>query len=78
MRLDWTGGADAYHQFHPAGDPPVEHLADILVNARVFVERWGWWPMEGWLTAFQRRGLAHLDEQHGWRPGPPGSAGRRA
>jgi GT2 family glycosyltransferase len=66
VRLDWTGGADAYHQFHPTNDPPVQHLDDILANARIFFERWGWWPMQGWLTAFQRLGLAHFDEDRGW------------
>ena len=33
VRLDWVGGADAYHQYHPSSDPPVEHLDDILANA---------------------------------------------
>ena len=72
VRLDWTGGAYAYHQFHPAGDPPVEHVDDILANAHVFVRRWGWWPMTGWLTEFQRLGLAHFDPADGWRRGPEG------
>jgi GT2 family glycosyltransferase len=70
VRLDWTGGADAYHQFHPSGDPPVEHLDDVLANARIFFRRWGWWPMTGWLTEFQRLGLAHCDPTDGWRGGP--------
>jgi GT2 family glycosyltransferase len=70
VRLDWIGGADAYHQFHPTGDPPVEHVDDVLTNARVFFQRWGWWPMAGWLTEFQRLGPAHLDPTDGWRRGP--------
>ena len=37
--------------------PPVEHLDDILRNGRVFRDRWGSWPMRGWLEAFERRGL---------------------
>lgn len=69
VRLDWTGGADAYHQFHPSGDPPVEHLDDVVANAHVFFRRWGWWPMSGWLTEFQRLGLAHFDVVEGWRRG---------
>jgi GT2 family glycosyltransferase len=76
VRLDWTGGAEAYHQFHPTSDPPVQHLDDILANAQIFFRRWGWWPMEGWLGAFQRLGLAHFDDDHGWRSGQP--AARRA
>lgn len=56
--LTWVGGAHAYHQHHPVQDPPVDHLDDILVNARLFHRRWGWWPMRGWLDAFAARGLA--------------------
>jgi N-acetylglucosaminyl-diphospho-decaprenol L-rhamnosyltransferase len=55
--LCWVGGADALHQYHRVSDPPVEHLDDILSNAAVFYERWGWWPMQGWLNAFERLGL---------------------
>jgi GT2 family glycosyltransferase len=59
--LTWVGGAWAYHQHHPADDPPVQHLHDILRNARTFYGRWGWWPMMGWLTAFRDRGLIRMD-----------------
>lgn len=55
--LSWVGGAWAHHQHHPASDPPVEHLDDIVRNARRFRARWGRWPMEGWLRAFADRGL---------------------
>lgn len=61
MGLRWVGGAHAYHQFHPVSDPPVEHLDDIVVNARTFFERWGRWPMVGWLDAFAARGLLEYD-----------------
>ncbi|WP_415973952.1 glycosyltransferase family 2 protein [Rhodococcus sp. 077-4] len=57
MGLRWVGGAHAYHQFHPVSDPPVEHLDDIVANARTFFDRWGRWPMVGWLDAFAARGL---------------------
>ncbi len=53
----WVGGATAYHQWHPVSSPPVEHLDDVLRNGALFADRWGWWPMEGWLAAFQERGL---------------------
>jgi GT2 family glycosyltransferase len=66
VRLDWTGGAVAFHQFHPTNDPPLQHVDDILANARIFFARWGWWPMEGWLTAFERLGLARFDADQGW------------
>ncbi len=55
--MRWVGGAHAYHQFHPVSDPPVEHLIDIVTNARTFHRRWGWWPMRGWLQEFSERGL---------------------
>lgn len=57
MKLTWVGGADAYHQFHQVSDPPVEHLDAILANAHVFHQRWGRWPMRGWLASFEKAGL---------------------
>ncbi|WP_260853258.1 glycosyltransferase family 2 protein [Kocuria palustris] len=70
--LQWVGGADAFHQWHPVSSPPVEHLDDILRNGEVFARRWGWWPMEGWFEAFEQRGLVVADGP-GWRraDGPP-------
>lgn len=59
--LIWVGGAWAYHQYHPTSDPPRQHAADIVRNAAVFYRRWGWWPMSGWLEAFEREGLARFD-----------------
>ncbi len=59
--LWWVGGAPAYHQHHPADSPPVAHLEDILRNARIFHERWGWWPMSGWLEEFENLGLIRFD-----------------
>ncbi|MCV7031968.1 glycosyltransferase family 2 protein [Mycobacterium sherrisii] len=55
--MRWVGGAHAFHQFHPTADPPTQHLDDILRNAAIFHQRWGWWPMEGWLAAFEADGL---------------------
>jgi GT2 family glycosyltransferase len=59
--MRWVGGAHAFHQFHPTTDPPVHHLDDILRNAAIFHERWGWWPMQGWLAAFEADGLITRD-----------------
>ncbi|MFC9437375.1 glycosyltransferase family 2 protein [Nocardia sp. NPDC057030] len=61
-RLRWTGGADAYHQYHPVSDPPIEHLDDILTNATIFHRRWGHWPMRGWLDTFAANG--HITYDH--------------
>ncbi|WP_193045158.1 glycosyltransferase family 2 protein [Mycolicibacterium baixiangningiae] len=55
--LIWVGGAHAYHQHHPVSSPPVEHLHQIVANARIFHRRWNRWPMPGWLDAFEREGL---------------------
>lgn len=59
--LAWVGGAWAHHQHHPVSHPPREHLGDVVRNARVFRERWGRWPMEGWLRAFADEGLVAWD-----------------
>ena len=53
----WVGGADAYHQHHPVSSPPVEHVSAILRNGGLFAQRWGWWPMQGWLADFESLGL---------------------
>lgn len=64
--MRWVGGADAFHQYHPVADPPVGHLEDIVRNAGIFHRRWGWWPMEGWLTSFETAGLIYREA--GGRP----------
>lgn len=58
--LWWVGGAHAYHQYHPTATPPTQHLGDIVANANVFFDQWGWWPMLGWLEAFRAAGLARV------------------
>ena len=66
-RLLWVGGARAHHQYHPTSSPPVQHVHDVVANANRFAERWGWWPMEGWLEAFAARGLAHRSADGSWQ-----------
>jgi GT2 family glycosyltransferase len=66
VELCWIGGAHAYHQHHPTAEPPVQHVDEILCNAAIFHDRWGWWPMRGWLDAFAARGLVEFDERS-WR-----------
>ena len=63
--LWWVGGAQAYHQHHPSPDPPLQHLESIVANANRFHQRWGWFPMEGWLDRFAALGLARLDPHTG-------------
>lgn len=54
----WFGGtAQAFHQFHPAASPPVQHLESICRNATIYFDKWGEWPMGGWLQAFVELGL---------------------
>lgn len=71
--LTWVGGARAYHQHHPVESPPVRHLDAIMRNGALFRDRWGWWPMTGWLDEFAARGLIARDAQGDYRhlPQPP-------
>ena len=64
--LGWVGDARAYHQHHETSEPPVQHLDDILRNGSVFAERWGRWPMEGWLREMERMGLVTQEAGDGW------------
>lgn len=61
VELAWIGSARAYHQHHAVQNPPVSHLDDIVRNANLFHERWGEWPMRGWLDAFEQRGLVRVE-----------------
>ena len=65
--LTWVGGATVYHQHHASTSPPVQHLEAVVRNAGVFEQRWGWWPMLGWLEQFRERGLAERDEAGRWQ-----------
>jgi GT2 family glycosyltransferase len=52
--------AKAFHQHHATYSPPLNHFADIVRNAKVFHHRWGQWPMDGWLKAFEADGYIRL------------------
>jgi GT2 family glycosyltransferase len=65
--LLFAGGFEAFHQWHPAYDPPLQHFSDIVRNAGRFHERHGIWPMDGWLDAFAERGLIARDRRGGLR-----------
>ncbi|AGZ42931.1 glycosyltransferase family 2 protein [Actinoplanes friuliensis] len=72
--LVWVGGAHAYHQYHPTSAPPWQHLDDILRNGKLFADRWGSWPMEGWLEAFAAAGAIERTPE-GWQRTPVRAAG---
>ncbi|MGI8755976.1 MAG: glycosyltransferase family 2 protein [Acidimicrobiales bacterium] len=55
--------ARAYHQHHATHDPPLQHVEDIVANSRRFHDRWGRWPMEGWLADMASMGIVE------WSPG---------
>lgn len=67
VELAWVGSARAYHQHHPVERPPLRHVDAILRNGAIFAERWGWWPMTGWLDAFAERGLVVRTPSGGYR-----------
>lgn len=50
----------AFHQHHASYDPPLNHFADIVENARRFRDKWQEWPMLGWLNAFEARGYIRV------------------
>ena len=66
--LVWVGGAHAYHQYHPTSSPPWQHLDDILRNGARFAQRWGEWPMTGWLRAFAEEGAVNGTAHRGDGP----------
>ncbi|KAA9131746.1 glycosyltransferase family 2 protein [Microbacterium caowuchunii] len=65
--MAWVGSARAHHQHHEVEDPPLRHLDAILRNGALFAERWGRWPMAGWLDAFADRGLVERTSDGGYR-----------
>ena len=50
----------AYHQYHPSYDPPLNHLAEIANNARVFYRKWDILPMKKWLDRFVELGYLRI------------------
>jgi GT2 family glycosyltransferase len=52
-----VAGAAVLHQHHDSFDPPVQQLVETVANAQHFRDKWGDWPMEGWLVGFERMGL---------------------
>ena len=52
-----VGGAAVAHRHHDVFEPPVQQLAATVANAQRFRDKWGWWPMGGWLAGFADLGL---------------------
>ena len=52
----------AYHQFHASYTPPLNHLADIVRNARIFYDKWQILPMDKWLKQFAELGYVELKD----------------
>ncbi|GAB3271104.1 glycosyltransferase family 2 protein [Kineosporia babensis] len=62
----WSGDAVAFHQHHDTQSPPTRHLAAIVRNSALFKQIHGWYPMQGWLEEFRRRGLIDFDPAAGF------------
>lgn len=45
------------HQHHDSYDPPVQQLRSTVANAQRYRDKWGSWPMGGWLEAFADMGV---------------------
>ena len=52
----------AYHQFHASYSPPLNHLTDIVENAKVFYDKWNFLPMDNWLKQFAELGYIKLED----------------
>lgn len=56
-----VGGAFVLHRHHDSFEPPLQQLRETTDNARRFHDKWGEWPMGGWLGAFRDLGLVEWD-----------------
>lgn len=63
LPLVFLGGPGSLHQHHQVYHPPLQHFDAIVANATRFHERWGLWPMEGWLKRFADQGFLSLGEE---------------
>ena len=61
LPLIFAGGPGSFHQHHGVFSPPLQHFDAILANAARFRQKWGLWPMDGWLKAFADRGFIAFD-----------------
>ena len=56
VRLAWLPDGVAYHQWHPPSRLDPARLGELIANARRYKDRWGSWPMHGWLEELHQRG----------------------
>ena len=54
-------GARVWHQHHSVCVPPLNHVEDLVANARRFHDRWNVWPMDKWLAALDDAGFVRFD-----------------
>jgi hypothetical protein len=52
-----VAGAEIFHQHHDTWEPPLQQAEATVANAQRFRDRWGWWPMDGWLAAMAELGI---------------------
>ena len=57
----WVAGAGVHHQWHPPTRLDPDRRVEIVANARRFRERWGTWPMTGWLDELAAAGVVRWD-----------------
>lgn len=61
VRVAWFGAGVAFHQWHPPTRFDDARIPEIVANAHRFHDRWGAWPMTGWLHDLQRLGRVRFD-----------------
>ena len=62
IALAWFGGGVAFHQWHRPTRLDPARTSEIVANARRFRDRWGTWPMTGWLRELHDLGRIEFDE----------------
>jgi GT2 family glycosyltransferase len=56
VRLAWIPDGVAYHQWHAPSRLDPARLGELVANARRYRQRWGCWPMAGWLAELHQHG----------------------
>jgi N-acetylglucosaminyl-diphospho-decaprenol L-rhamnosyltransferase len=59
--LVWFAGGTAFHQWHPPTRWDPDRLEELVANARRVRDRWGTWPMVGWLHELAAAGRLRFD-----------------